>query len=53
MLGSMLESIFRAYISTYMAVSIPSCSIRSVVEIILNSEIENIVGGISGNILGV
>jgi hypothetical protein len=36
MLGSILESILRAYIRAYyMAASIPSCAIRSVVESML------------------
>jgi hypothetical protein len=49
----MLERIMRAYIGAYMAVSIPSCTIRSVVESMLSSVLENVLGGIPGNILGV
>jgi len=53
MLGSMLESIMRDYIGAYMAASIPSCPIRSVVERLLRSVLElNVIGGIPGNILG-
>jgi len=52
MLGSMLESIVRAYIRVYMAASIPSCPIRSIVESLLRSVHENILGGKPGNILG-
>jgi hypothetical protein len=36
-----------------MAVSIPSCAIRSIVEGILRSVLENVHGSIPGNILGV
>jgi hypothetical protein len=37
MLGSMLQSILKAYIRAYMAVSIPSCAIRSIVESMLRN----------------
>jgi hypothetical protein len=50
MLGSMLESILRADIRAYMAVSIPSCAIRSVVESMPRSVLENVLRGIPGNI---
>jgi hypothetical protein len=54
MLGSMLESILTAYIGAYyMAVSRPSCEIRSVVDSMLRSVLENVLGAIPGNILGV
>jgi hypothetical protein len=49
----MLEIILRAYIRADMAVSIPSCAIRSIVKSILRSVLENILVGIPGNILGV
>jgi hypothetical protein len=47
----MLESLLRAYICVYMAASIPSCAIRSVVKSMLRSILENVVGGLPGNIL--
>jgi hypothetical protein len=53
MLGSMLESILWAYIGAYMAVSIPSCAIRSIVASMLWSVLENVLGGIPENILEV
>jgi hypothetical protein len=53
MLGSMIESIMRAYIRAYTAVSIPSCAIRSVFERMLRSVLENVLGGIPENIVGV
>jgi hypothetical protein len=53
MLGSMLEIILRAYIGAYMAVSIPSCAIRSVAETMLRSVLENVLEGLPVNILGV
>ena len=53
MLGSMLERIVRAYIKAYMAASVPLCAIRSIVECIPRSVLENLLGGIPGNILGV
>jgi len=54
MLGSMLESILRAYIGAYyIAASTPSCAIRSVVDSMLRSVLENVLGAIPGNILGV
>jgi hypothetical protein len=50
----MLESILRAYIESYMVASIPLCAIsRSVVESMLRSVLEIVLGGIPGNILGV
>jgi hypothetical protein len=49
----MVESILGAYIKAYMAASIPSCAIRSIVASMLSSELENILGGIPRNILGV
>jgi hypothetical protein len=49
----MLESILRAYIEAYMAVSIPSCVIRRIVESMLRSVHENVLGGIPGYILEV
>jgi hypothetical protein len=52
-LGSILESILRAYIGAYMAASIPLCAIGSVVESLLRSVLENGLGGKSENILGV
>jgi hypothetical protein len=53
MLGSMHESILRAYIRVYMVVSIPSWAIRRIVGSMLRSVLENVLGGIPGNILGV
>jgi hypothetical protein len=46
MLGSMLVSIIRAYITAYMAASIPSYAIRRVVESMLRSILEIVLGGI-------
>jgi hypothetical protein len=53
MLGCMLESILRAYIAVYMAASISSCATWSIVESMLRTVLENGLGGIPGNILGV
>jgi hypothetical protein len=53
MLGSILESIWRAYIRAYTDASIISCANWSVVESMLRSVLENVLGGIPGNILGV
>jgi len=52
MLGSIPESILRAYIRAYMAASIPSYAIWCFVESILRSVVENILGGIPANVLG-
>jgi hypothetical protein len=53
MLGSMRESILGAYTVAYMAASIPSCAIRSIVESMHRSILENVLGGIPENILAV
>jgi hypothetical protein len=49
----MLQSILRAYIGAYMAVSIPSCASRRIVESMLRSVLENVLEGIPGTILEV
>jgi hypothetical protein len=43
----------KAYIRAYTAASIPFCAIRSIVESMLKSVLEIVLGGIPGNILGV
>jgi len=53
MLGSVNESIFGAYIRAYMAASVPSRGIRSVLQGTLGSVLENVLGGEPGNILEV
>jgi len=53
MLGSMRESILGAYTVAYMAARIPSCAIRSIVESMHRSILENVLGGIPENILAV
>jgi len=51
MIGSMLESIARAYIGVYRSANILTCAIRSIVDSMVRSVLENILGGIPGNIL--
>jgi len=53
MLGSVLENILKAYPRAYITASVPSCAIRSVVQIMLRSVLEIFLGGVPGNILEV
>jgi len=53
MLGSVLVSIFRAYLRVYIAESVTWSAIRSVLESMLVSILENLLGGVHESVLGV
>jgi hypothetical protein len=53
MLRNLLLSILRAYIRADLAASVPFSAIRSILQGMRRSELQNILGGVPGDVLAV